>query len=77
LAIAPLQDLLTLGSEGRMNVPGRAEGNWAWRCTSDMLAAAPFEALAELTSRSNRLARIPASGQPAPPVSMTLHEVTI
>jgi 4-alpha-glucanotransferase len=55
LAIAPLQDLLNLGSEARMNVPGRAEGNWAWRCTSDMLAAAPFETLAELTLRSNRL----------------------
>src|SRR5262249_14456555 len=33
LAIAPLQDLLNLGSEARMNVPGRAEGNWSWRCT--------------------------------------------
>ena len=55
LAIAPLQDLLNLGSEARMNVPGRAEGNWAWRCTSDMLADAPFEALADMTRRSNRL----------------------
>ena len=32
LAIAPLQDLLNLGREGRMNVPGRAGGNWGWRC---------------------------------------------
>jgi 4-alpha-glucanotransferase len=55
LAIAPLQDLLNLGSEARMNVPGRAEGNWGWRCTSEMLAAAPFDALAELTRRSRRL----------------------
>ena len=31
LAIAPLQDLLNLGPEARMNVPGRPEGNWAWR----------------------------------------------
>jgi hypothetical protein len=30
-AIAPLQDLLNLGSEARMNVPGRADGNWRWR----------------------------------------------
>jgi 4-alpha-glucanotransferase len=27
LAIAPLQDVLNLGNEARMNVPGRAEGN--------------------------------------------------
>jgi 4-alpha-glucanotransferase len=33
LAIAPLQDLPNLGAEARMNVPGRADGNWRWRCT--------------------------------------------
>src|SRR5271155_1964682 len=31
LAIAPLQDLLNLGGEARMNLPGRADGNWRWR----------------------------------------------
>ena len=31
LAVVPMQDVLGLGSEARMNVPGRAEGNWAWR----------------------------------------------
>ena len=41
LAIAPLQDVLNLGAEARMNVPGRAEGNWRWRCTADMLSARP------------------------------------
>ncbi|HXF63720.1 MAG TPA: 4-alpha-glucanotransferase, partial [Caldilineaceae bacterium] len=30
-AVVPLQDLLDLGTEARMNLPGRAEGNWAWR----------------------------------------------
>ncbi|MFI5372883.1 MAG: 4-alpha-glucanotransferase, partial [Candidatus Eisenbacteria bacterium] len=30
-AIVPLQDVLELGSEARMNLPGRASGNWAWR----------------------------------------------
>jgi 4-alpha-glucanotransferase len=55
LVIAPLQDLLNLGNEARMNVPGRAEGNWGWRCSSEMLAAAPFQALAELTRRSHRM----------------------
>ena len=31
LAVIPMQDLLGLGSESRMNVPGRAAGNWGWR----------------------------------------------
>jgi len=31
LCILPMQDLLGLGSESRMNVPGRGEGNWSWR----------------------------------------------
>jgi len=54
LAIAPLQDLLNLGREGRMNVPGRAEGNWTWRCTEELLSAADFHSLRELTRSSNR-----------------------
>lgn len=31
LAILPMQDLLGLGSDARMNVPGTIEGNWRWR----------------------------------------------
>jgi 4-alpha-glucanotransferase len=54
LALAPLQDLLNLGSDARMNVPGTAEGNWSWRCTPDMLAAPVFQQLRELTENSNR-----------------------
>jgi 4-alpha-glucanotransferase len=30
-AIVPMQDLLGLGPDARMNVPGVQEGNWAWR----------------------------------------------
>jgi 4-alpha-glucanotransferase len=55
LAIAPLQDLLNLGSEARMNLPGTAEGNWRWRATEDMLKASAFEQLKDLTATSNRL----------------------
>jgi len=55
LAIAPLQDLLNLGAEARMNVPGRAEGNWSWRCTEELLSAADFRWLRDLTTSSNRL----------------------
>src|SRR5215467_8038551 len=54
LAIAPLQDLLNLGAESRMNVPGRAGGNWRWRCPEDMLADKAFDWLRELTEASKR-----------------------
>lgn len=37
-AIVPFQDLLHLGSEARMNVPGTAFGNWGWRFTWDMVS---------------------------------------
>ena len=56
LAMAPLQDLLNLGREARMNVPGRAEGNWRWRMTENMLSDSAFERLRDLTKNSNRLA---------------------
>jgi 4-alpha-glucanotransferase len=54
LSIAPLQDLLNLGKEARMNVPGRADGNWAWRCSNGMLSDPAFEWLRDLTKNSNR-----------------------
>ena len=38
LAVAPFQDLLNLGAEGRVNVPGVANGNWRWRATRHMLS---------------------------------------
>ena len=54
LAIAPLQDLLNLGAEARMNVPGSMGGNWRWRCTDEMLSQQIFERLLGLTMESNR-----------------------
>ena len=66
LAITPLQDLLNLGKEARMNVPGRAEGNWRWRCTEDMLSDSAFEWLCELTKSTSR------SGTPAASSAMKL-----
>jgi len=59
LAIAPLQDLLNLGAEARMNVPGRAEENWSWRCTEELLSTADFHWLRDLTRTSNRLHILP------------------
>ncbi len=38
LAVAPLQDLLGLGSEARMNTPGTPTGNWRWRFRWDQLS---------------------------------------
>jgi 4-alpha-glucanotransferase len=54
LAMAPLQDLLNLGKEARMNVPGQAAGNWRWRATEDMLHAPAFDWLLNLTKTSDR-----------------------
>jgi 4-alpha-glucanotransferase len=54
LAMIPLQDLLNLGEEARMNSPGRAEGNWQWRCTTKMLSDPAFQRLLDLTKTSNR-----------------------
>lgn len=39
LAVIPLQDLLTLGSEGRFNTPGTPQGNWTWRYRPEQLRA--------------------------------------
>jgi len=62
LAMAPLQDLLNLGSEARMNQPGRSDGNWRWRFTEENLSVTAFQWLHELTESSNRL---PASNRSA------------
>jgi 4-alpha-glucanotransferase len=58
LAIAPLQDLLNLGKEARMNVPGRADGNWRWRCTENMLSTLAFRWLEQLTQSAKRSANL-------------------
>ncbi len=38
-ALAPMQDLLSLGGEARMNFPGRPSGNWTWRLPPDALTS--------------------------------------
>lgn len=53
-AIVPLQDVLGLGSEARMNLPGRAQGNWSWRYTPDALNPALAERLRLLTELYGR-----------------------
>lgn len=39
MALAPIQDFLSLGNEARMNYPGRADGNWYWRLAPDALSS--------------------------------------
>lgn len=48
-AVAPLQDVLDQGTEARMNLPGRASGNWGWRFQAEMLTDAVVDRLRELT----------------------------
>jgi 4-alpha-glucanotransferase len=49
MAIIPLQDVLGLGSEARMNLPGTSSGNWRWRFTADQLTPGIGARLRELT----------------------------
>jgi 4-alpha-glucanotransferase len=49
IAIVPLQDVLGLGSEARMNLPGTVTGNWKWRYKADALTAEVAARLRELT----------------------------
>jgi len=53
-AIVPVQDVLGLGTEARMNTPGRPEGNWAWRLQEDQLGDEQAERLAELVETYGR-----------------------
>lgn len=48
-AIFPLQDVLGLGSEARMNTPGTGKGNWAWRCPEGLLNSRVRDRLALMT----------------------------
>ena len=52
--IVPLQDVLGLGSEARMNVPGRPWGNWQWRFGQKQLHPEAEERLENLTHNANR-----------------------
>lgn len=48
-AVVPLQDVLDLGTEARMNMPGRPAGNWTWRFQAHQLPPAVLDRLGELT----------------------------
>ena len=50
----PLQDVLGVGSEGRMNLPGSSSGNWRWRFRADALTPAICARLKQLAETYER-----------------------
>ncbi|MEO8877422.1 MAG: 4-alpha-glucanotransferase [Polyangiaceae bacterium] len=54
LSIFPVQDVLGLGSEARMNRPGEEAGNWSWRMKPGALGNMHAERLADLTTTYER-----------------------
>ena len=62
-AIVPLQDVLGLGTDARMNLPGSPNGNWRWRFSENQLTPAMTEKLAHLTDIYDRAPRKPQPGK--------------
>lgn len=60
MAGAPMQDFLSLGSEARMNHPGKASGNWMWRMPAGALTAGLMERIYEM---NNLYGRLPGEGK--------------
>jgi 4-alpha-glucanotransferase len=54
VAMVPAQDLLGLGTKARMNVPGRARGNWRWRLEAGSLDKQLARRLRTLTEQTGR-----------------------
>ncbi len=54
--VAPVQDVLSLGSEARLNTPGVAAGNWTWRLVAGQLTPGLAARLREATRAAGRLA---------------------
>jgi len=71
-AIIPAQDLLELGSQARMNLPGIAKGNWGWRLQAGMLTEKLTHRLRSLTMEYGRL----MNGNPVSPAMLPEHDLT-
>lgn len=61
-AIIPLQDVLGLGSEARMNVPSKSEGNWEWRYQPEALTEELGDRLKTLTELCGRAPQVTHQG---------------
>jgi len=55
LSVVPAQDLLGLGSESRMNMPGTAHGNWSWRAPEGAFDDRLASRVREIVSGTDRL----------------------
>jgi 4-alpha-glucanotransferase len=62
-AVIPLQDVLGLGSKARMNYPGKASGNWAWRFREGQLTSDILHRLAELLRLYSRRKKEKVAGE--------------
>ncbi|MCC5857641.1 MAG: 4-alpha-glucanotransferase [Ectothiorhodospiraceae bacterium] len=60
LAVVPMQDLLGLGSEARMNTPGNPRGNWGWRLETHPLNDGPEPWIRSMLASCDRLPPDPA-----------------
>jgi 4-alpha-glucanotransferase len=54
IAIAPIQDILSLDSDARMNIPGTTENNWRWRMQAEHLTPELCDNMALLVHDSGR-----------------------
>jgi 4-alpha-glucanotransferase len=64
LVLVPVQDVLGLGSEARMNVPSQTLGSWSWRMRAGALTAALAAKLATLVEVTDRDTSRPETSSP-------------
>jgi 4-alpha-glucanotransferase len=67
-SLVPLQDVLGLGSEARLNTPSTTVGNYHWRYTPGALKPELAEKLAALAEVTDRVPRLPNSNSPLTPL---------
>ncbi|NLV73633.1 MAG: 4-alpha-glucanotransferase [Chloroflexi bacterium] len=66
--VIPLQDVLGLGAEARLNTPGNPGGNWQWRCEAAQLtpdSVARLASMSQAANRSHAPGQAPAVNEPA------------
>jgi 4-alpha-glucanotransferase len=66
IAIVPMQDVLALGNEGRMNTPGQPGGNRTWRYTPEMLTVDLAERLRDISRIYGRVKKAPEPAEEPP-----------
>jgi 4-alpha-glucanotransferase len=67
LCVFPMQDVLQLGSDARMNIPGVADANWTWRLDWRQVRTWHADRLADMTELCDRIPRKPALSAVASP----------